>query len=127
MSVAYAILILGGLLFVLTVLWAAIALGIGRIAGAIANRLGHPKLTAGVRWITTAVTLIGVALGVIVAFGAVANARAASKATMLARGISELASCTPFFVPAVALIVGGAIWFVWRLSRSRVNRSSRRR
>lgn len=41
-----------------------------------------------------------VALGIIVAFGAVTNADAGAKATLLARGLSELVRCTPFVLPA---------------------------
>jgi len=40
--------------------------------------------------------LFGTVTGLIAAFGAVANADAASRATMLARGISEAMNCTAF-------------------------------
>ena len=40
--------------------------------------------------------LLGTVSGLIVAFGAVANADASSKATMLAKGISEAMNCTAF-------------------------------
>ena len=40
--------------------------------------------------------LLGTVTGLIAAFGAVANADASSKATMLAKGISEAMNCTAF-------------------------------
>jgi biopolymer transport protein ExbB len=50
--------------------------------------------------------LLGTVTGLITAFGAVANADAASKATMLAKGISEAMNCTAFglFAAIIALI-----------------------
>jgi biopolymer transport protein ExbB len=50
--------------------------------------------------------LLGTVTGLIEAFGAVANADASSKATMLAAGISEAMNCTAFglFAAIVALL-----------------------
>ena len=53
--------------------------------------------------------LLGTVSGLIVAFGAVANADASSKATMLAKGISEAMNCTAFgLIAAIVALVGFA-------------------
>ena len=53
--------------------------------------------------------LLGTVTGLIVAFGAVANADASSKATMLAKGISEAMNCTAFgLIAAIVALVGFA-------------------
>lgn len=53
--------------------------------------------------------LFGTVLGLIMAFGAVAGADAASKATMLAQGISEAMNCTAFgLLAAIVALVGFA-------------------
>jgi biopolymer transport protein ExbB/TolQ len=53
--------------------------------------------------------LLGTVTGLIGAFGAVANADAASKATMLAKGISEAMNCTAFcLMAAIIALVGFA-------------------
>jgi len=53
--------------------------------------------------------LFGTVLGLIVAFAAVANADAASKATMLAKGISEAMNCTAFgLIAAIVALMGFA-------------------
>ena len=54
--------------------------------------------------------LLGTVTGLIAAFGAVANADASSKATMLAKGISEAMNCTAF-----GLLTGiiGLATFAW--------------
>jgi biopolymer transport protein ExbB/TolQ len=53
--------------------------------------------------------LLGTVTGLIVAFGAVANADAASKATMLAKGISEAMNCTAFgLIAAIVALIGFA-------------------
>jgi biopolymer transport protein ExbB len=51
--------------------------------------------------------LFGTVTGLIGAFGAVANADAASKATMLAKGISEAMSCTAFGLLAAIIALMG--------------------
>ena len=54
--------------------------------------------------------LLGTVTGLIAAFGAVANADAASKATMLAKGISEAMNCTAFgLLAAIVALIGFAI------------------
>ena len=54
--------------------------------------------------------LLGTVTGLIVAFGAVANADAASRATMLARGISEAMNCTAFgLLAAIVALIGFAV------------------
>lgn len=54
--------------------------------------------------------LLGTVSGLIVAFAAVANADAASKATMLAKGISEAMNCTAFgLICAIVALIGFAI------------------
>jgi biopolymer transport protein ExbB/TolQ len=53
--------------------------------------------------------LLGTVTGLIIAFGAVANADAASKATMLAKGISEAMNCTAFgLISAIIALIGFA-------------------
>jgi len=54
--------------------------------------------------------LLGTVIGLIVAFGAVANADASSKATMLAKGISEAMNCTAFgLITAIIALIGFAV------------------
>src|SRR6476620_1303477 len=54
--------------------------------------------------------LLGTVSGLIESFGAVANADAASKATMLARGISEAMNCTAFgLIAAIVALLGFAL------------------
>jgi biopolymer transport protein ExbB/TolQ len=54
--------------------------------------------------------LFGTVTGLIAAFGAVANADAASRATMLARGISEAMNCTAFgLLAAIIALIGFAL------------------
>jgi hypothetical protein len=77
------------------------------VADRIALRFSWTKKLA--RIIGTAVSLIVlllVLIGLIVAFGAVANAETNTKATMLARGISEVLACTPLVVAAVGTAAG---------------------
>lgn len=54
--------------------------------------------------------LLGTVVGLIIAFGAVANADASSKATMLAKGISEAMNCTAFgLMAALVALMGFAV------------------
>jgi biopolymer transport protein ExbB/TolQ len=54
--------------------------------------------------------LFGTVTGLIGAFGAVANADPASRATMLARGISEAMNCTAFgLLAAIIALIGFAV------------------
>jgi biopolymer transport protein ExbB/TolQ len=54
--------------------------------------------------------LLGTVTGLIMAFGAVANADASSKATMLAKGISEAMNCTAFgLMAAIVALLGFAL------------------
>src|SRR5687767_7872445 len=54
--------------------------------------------------------LLGTVTGLIIAFGAVANADASSKATMLAKGISEAMNCTAFgLIAAIVALIGFAL------------------
>jgi biopolymer transport protein ExbB len=54
--------------------------------------------------------LLGTVTGLIAAFGAVANADASSKATMLAKGISEAMNCTAFgLLAAIMALIGFAL------------------
>lgn len=54
--------------------------------------------------------LLGTVTGLIEAFGAVANADASSKATMLAKGISEAMNCTAFgLLAAIIALIGFAV------------------
>lgn len=69
----------------------------------IEHRTGYLSLLANLAMLSG---LLGTVSGLISAFGAVANADAASKATMLAKGISEAMNCTAFglFAAIIALI-----------------------
>lgn len=79
-------------------------------ARAIVVAITRPRTKVTALWmLALAPIALFVAIGLIVAFGAVANADAASKATMLAKGISELLNCTPFMVPA---LLGAAAAFL---------------
>lgn len=54
--------------------------------------------------------LLGTVSGLIIAFAAVANADASSKATMLAKGISEAMNCTAFgLISAIIALMGFAV------------------
>lgn len=54
--------------------------------------------------------LLGTVVGLIIAFAAVANADASSKATMLAKGISEAMNCTAFgLIAALVALIGFAV------------------
>jgi biopolymer transport protein ExbB len=54
--------------------------------------------------------LLGTVSGLIIAFAAVANADASSKATMLAKGISEAMNCTAFgLISAIIALIGFAV------------------
>jgi biopolymer transport protein ExbB len=66
----------------------------------IEARTGYLALLANLAMLSG---LLGTVTGLIAAFGAVANADAASRATMLAAGISEAMNCTAFGI-GVALI-----------------------
>ena len=69
----------------------------------IESRTGYLALLANLAMLSG---LLGTVTGLIVAFGAVANADGASKATMLAKGISEAMNCTAFglFAAILALL-----------------------
>jgi len=105
-----ALLVLAAALAFLMVPWAIIALCLTHVANALAVRWQAPALAATVQVGTALVTLLILATGALIAFGTVANADAASKATMLARGILELTKCTAYFVPLAALTIGCGTW-----------------
>lgn len=69
----------------------------------IEHRTGYLALLANLAMLSG---LLGTVTGLIAAFGAVANADASSKATMLAAGISEAMNCTAFglFAAIIALL-----------------------
>ena len=56
-------------------------------------------------------------MGVIAAFGAVANADGASKATLLAKGIAEALTCTPLDLLPAAVTVMAVFWLARRWNR----------
>ena len=70
----------------------------------IENRTPYLALLANLAMLSG---LLGTVTGLIVAFGAVANADASSKATMLAKGISEAMNCTAFGLFAAILALLG--------------------
>ncbi|MCC6877118.1 MAG: MotA/TolQ/ExbB proton channel family protein [Sandaracinaceae bacterium] len=73
----------------------------------IEHRTGYLALLANLAMLSG---LFGTVVGLIMAFGAVANADAASRATMLARGISEAMNCTAFgLLAAIIALIGFAI------------------
>lgn len=70
-------------------------------------RTGYLALTANLAMLSG---LLGTVTGLIAAFGAVANADASSKATMLAKGISEAMNCTAFgLLAAIIALMGFAL------------------
>ena len=73
----------------------------------IESRTGYLALLANLAMLSG---LLGTVTGLIAAFGAVANADAASRATMLARGISEAMNCTAFgLLAAIIALIGFAV------------------
>jgi biopolymer transport protein ExbB/TolQ len=73
----------------------------------IENRTGYLALLANLAMLSG---LLGTVTGLIGAFGAVANADAASRATALARGISEAMNCTAFgLFAAILALLGFAV------------------
>ena len=95
------------------------ALRLGRAAGALATRLGMPRHFAAAVRVGLSVVLgfLGTVVP-IVTLGAVANADAASKATLLARRMSEALACAPLALPlAAAVVFATALWTVRRWNR----------
>jgi biopolymer transport protein ExbB len=73
----------------------------------IEQRTGYLALLANLAMLSG---LLGTVSGLISAFGAVANADASSKATMLAKGISEAMNCTAFgLLAAIVALIGFAL------------------
>jgi biopolymer transport protein ExbB/TolQ len=73
----------------------------------IEQRTGYLALLANLAMLSG---LLGTVTGLIAAFGAVANADASSKATMLAAGISEAMNCTAFgLFAAILALLGFAV------------------
>lgn len=73
----------------------------------IEHRTGYLALIANLAMLSG---LLGTVTGLIAAFGAVANADSASKATMLAKGISEAMNCTAFgLLAAIIALIGFAL------------------
>jgi len=73
----------------------------------IEHRTGYLALLANLAMLSG---LLGTVSGLIGAFGAVANADASSKATMLAKGISEAMNCTAFgLMAAIVALIGFAL------------------
>jgi biopolymer transport protein ExbB/TolQ len=73
----------------------------------IEHRTGYLALLANLAMLSG---LLGTVSGLISAFGAVANADASSKATMLAKGISEAMNCTAFgLLAAIVALIGFAL------------------
>lgn len=73
----------------------------------IETRTGYLALLANLAMLSG---LLGTVTGLIAAFGAVANADAASRATALARGISEAMNCTAFgLFAAILALLGFAV------------------
>jgi biopolymer transport protein ExbB/TolQ len=73
----------------------------------IEHRTGYLALLANLAMLSG---LLGTVTGLIAAFGAVANADASSRATMLARGISEAMNCTAFgLLAAIIALIGFAV------------------
>jgi len=73
----------------------------------IEHRTGYLALMANLAMLSG---LFGTVVGLILAFGAVANADASSRATMLARGISEAMNCTAFgLLAAIMTLIGFAV------------------
>jgi hypothetical protein len=112
-------LILAVLLLFLMSAWLIIATGLGYVARTLVSRWNATRLATGVRF---TIALVAVPLGWLGALfsialsAAFANAEAASKATMLARGLLEALTCKPY-AAIVALTIAGAFSLIWRLAR----------
>ena len=73
----------------------------------VEKRTGYLALLANLAMLSG---LLGTVVGLIIAFGAVAGADPASKATMLAKGISEAMNCTAFGLgSALIALIGYAV------------------
>ena len=110
-------LVVSVLLAVVVVL--VVAVRIGNASGTLATRLPMTRRVAtGVSMAVSAVLgLLGTTIIVIV-FGAVTNADAGSKATRLAKGLSEALNCTP----VALLLFAGVITTVLFVARRRRRR-----
>jgi hypothetical protein len=114
---ALAIAILVGALILLTAIGAALAACAGYLVGAVAARWRFASRAASIRTAVALVVFASTALGTIVAVGTIAKLEAASKAHMLARGLVELATCTLWAAPVLALLASGGVWITWRLTQ----------
>jgi len=76
--------------------------------------------------VATLLGLLGTIVGLIGAFGAVANANPADKATILANSISEAMNCTAFglFVGIIALVMFSVLQGRTQLMVDDINESS---
>ena len=93
----------------------AVSAGFGYVAGALATHWKMtPRFVSAIRVGVALVMALPVALGLIIAFGTIANADAAAKATLLAKGISEALTCTPLVLPGAAALVATGLWHTWR-------------
>jgi hypothetical protein len=114
-----AIAILVGALILVTAIGAGLAACAGYLVGAVAARWKFASLAATVRTAVALIVFASTALGTIIAVGTIAKLEVASKAHMLARGLVELATCTPWAAPILALLASGGLWVTWRLTQSR--------
>jgi len=122
MLVAKAVILLAAVVLGPIAALLVVSVGLGRVASALATRWSvtrrfAPAIRVGVSMVISFVCIFVCAMGVVIAFGAVANAEASSKATMLARGISEALRCTAFVIPPAAAAVATLFWLAWRWAR----------
>jgi hypothetical protein len=114
---ALSIAILLAALILLTAVGAGLAACAGYLVGAFVARWQLASRAATVRTAVALLVFASTALGTIIAVGTIANLEAASKAHMLARALVELATCTVWAAPVLALLAGGGVWATWRLTR----------
>jgi hypothetical protein len=120
MQEAKAILVLAAAVLVPLGISLVVAAGAGHVAGWIAARFTWTRrLAKPIDAAVSTVVLLVLALGFIVAYGAVTNSSASSKAAMLARGIREALTCTPILLAALAVVLGfgSLLLLVWRRRR----------
>jgi hypothetical protein len=120
MEEAKVILILGTAVLVPLIICLAILGTLGYVVSRIAAHFALTRrFVQPISALVATSVLLSLVTGLIVAFGAIANAEASSKATMLARGISEALTCTPVVLRLLAVIIGviGLVLVMWRWSR----------
>src|SRR5690349_3537029 len=88
----------------------AIAAGVAGVALAITRQWSLAREMGRLSTLTALVLVPGVVAALLLGFGAVADAAAASKATLLAKTISESMNCAGLIFPS--LLLGAPVWAI---------------